>query len=87
MALELLALPSTIEKEVQQEIAVLEEGRKMPYVTSSERMSKAEGLEQGRKEGKRQAIRQVLGARFGGVPASLDELLLRAAVAGSVEEL
>ncbi|HEY8284646.1 MAG TPA: hypothetical protein VIJ28_09705 [Chloroflexota bacterium] len=79
----------------------------MPYVTSWERMSRAEGLEQGleqgreegREEGKRQAIRQVLAVRFDSVPShlderitnagkdELDELLLRAAMAGSVEEL
>ncbi|HXT38345.1 MAG TPA: cytosolic protein, partial [Chloroflexota bacterium] len=52
----LLALPSTIEKEVRQEIVILEEGRKMAYVTSWERMSKAEGLEQGLAQGLAQGL-------------------------------
>ena len=47
----------------------------MPSVTSVERMSRAEGLEQGRVEGKRLAIREIVRARFGGVPDGLDARL------------
>lgn len=75
----------------------------MSYVTSVERMSRAEGLEQGHQQGleqgKRQAVRQVARAWLGAVPealeqqvaatdaAELDALLDRVARAASVDEL
>ena len=55
----------------------------MPYVTSVERIGvergleqgKQQGLELGRVEGKRLAIREIVRARFGGVPDELDARL------------
>ncbi len=91
----LLDLPEAQEKLFWNEIAALEEEKKMVYVTSIERM----GLARGRKEERREALREVLEARFGTLPdvlmerlAALDDmdelkaLTVRAATASSLEE-
>ncbi|MGH2346358.1 MAG: Rpn family recombination-promoting nuclease/putative transposase [Chloroflexota bacterium] len=79
----LLALPKEQEIAVRQEIRSWEEEQQMPYVTSFERLSRAEGveeglergmeegLERGRLEGKREAVRGLVEARFGTVPENL----------------
>jgi len=71
----LLALPPEHEARVLREVEAIEEERKMPYVTSAERIGLARGLGQGRVEGKRLAIREIVRARFGGVPDELDARL------------
>jgi len=79
----LLALPPEHEARVLREVEAIEEERKMPYVTSAERIGlarglgqgKQQGLEQGRVEGKRLAILEIVRARFGGVPDELDARL------------
>ena len=83
----LLALPPEHAARVLREVEAIEEERKMPYVTSAERIGvergKQEGLEQGRVEGKQQgrvegkrlAVREIVRARFGGVPDELDARL------------
>ncbi len=67
----------------------------MPYLTTIERR----GLERDRKQGKRHALRRIVGARFGSLSpaleermaradsAALDLLLDRAAVAHSMADL
>ena len=99
----LLALPKEQEIAVRQEIRNWEEEQEMPYVTSFERLSRAEGLEEGlergRMEEKRAVVRRLVDARFGTTPealsarievadgATLDDLLLRAATAQSVADI
>ena len=83
----LLKLPEDLEVEFQAELTEYEGQKRMPYITSIERMSlkrgRQEGLEQGlargrqegRQEGKllaaRDAVRLVLESRFGRLPAPL----------------
>lgn len=67
----------------------------MPYVTSVERI----GLARGRAEGTRETVRRFIQARFGVVPpaveqriaaadwATLDQLIERAAVVPTVDDL
>ncbi len=57
----LLALPEELEREFRSELAALEEEKKMPYITSIERM----GREEGRKQGREESVRQALEVRFG----------------------
>ena len=95
----LLELPPQAEAQLRQEIRKLEEERRMPYITSIERMGHAEGLQEGRAEGTREALRRLVRARFGAVPAPLeariaaadqemlDHLVDRAATVQSVEDL
>jgi hypothetical protein len=45
-----LELPKELQQQLQNDIRSFEEEHKMPYVTSTERMAREEGLEQGRKE-------------------------------------
>ena len=71
----------------------------MPHITSIERQARAEGLEQGRLEGKRHAIRRVAWVRFGVVlgvleqqvevadDATLDTLLDRVVRATSADDV
>ncbi len=103
----LLELPDTEETAFWREIHVYEEERTMPYITSVERMGLKRGLEQGlergraegRAEGTRAAVRRVLRARFGAIPAAveqriaavdratLDQLIERAAIVPAVDDL
>lgn len=95
----LLALPHEAELAFRQQVRELEEEQQMPYITSIERIGRAEGHEEGREEGKRGATRAVIAARFGAVPealsariaaaseSELDDLLVRAAVAPALDDL
>jgi flagellar biosynthesis/type III secretory pathway protein FliH len=76
----LLALPEARERALRQVIMTIQEEQHMPYMTSFERISRAEGREEGRKEGreegreegKRDALRRLIGVRFGEMPKALE---------------
>lgn len=82
----LLALPEERERALRQVILTIQEEQHMPYMTSFERISRAEGREEGREagreegreEGKREAVRRLIEARFGAVPESLETRIGRA---------
>ncbi len=50
----LMDLPPELQQEFREEIAQFEEERRMPYVTSIERLAKAEGIVEGRLEGRQE---------------------------------
>jgi len=99
----LLELPAKQETLFWREIQEYEEERTMPYVTSVERIGLARGLargrEEGREEGARETLRRFVEARFGAVSpaleqriaaadrATLDQLVARAAVVPTVDDL
>ena len=80
----LLVLPAALEQEFWHELHQLEEERRMPYVTSVERLGMQKGFEQGLQQGLQQGVQQglqqgklqaaremlleVVAMRFGGVP-------------------
>jgi hypothetical protein len=75
----LMALPEPQEQAFRIELQRIQEEKKMPYITSIERLAKkeglAEGLEQGRAEARHRDIIDVLEVRFGSCPeAVLDHL-------------
>jgi hypothetical protein len=59
----LLALPAELEDRFRQDVYQFEEERKMPYITSIERLAKQEGVQQGLIEGIDIALRAKFGAR------------------------
>lgn len=75
----LLVLPREQEEAVRRVVAQIEGERKMPYVTSVERIGREKGLEQGRQEGRQEGqllgqrvmLRRLIQARFGIVPEAL----------------
>lgn len=91
----LLELPAAQEAAFQREIRAYEEERRMPYITSVERI----GREEGRQEGKREALRRIVRARFQTVPealerriaeadgAALDQMLDRVSIVQTFEDL
>jgi hypothetical protein len=50
-----------------------EEGRKMPYITSTERIAREEGLIQGQLKEAQKAVLKVLEVRFGNIPYGTKE--------------
>jgi hypothetical protein len=70
-----LVLPEELETEFAQSVIEYEETAKMPYVTSVERVGIKKGIQQGIQQGEvntfRQALIEVLIARFGELPSSL----------------
>lgn len=72
-------LPEELERSFNTEIANYEEDQKMPYITPLERFAQEEGREQGLEEGalrrSREAVFEILTARFSSVPGSLTEAL------------
>jgi hypothetical protein len=62
-------LPRELQETFRQDLYEFEEERKMPYVTSVERLAKEEGRQEGRQEGARETllatIREGLKERFG----------------------
>ncbi len=66
-----IALPKTEEDRLWQEIQTLEKERKMPYITSVERIGIRKGLQQGQQG----AIIRILEVRFENIPQKLRELI------------
>jgi hypothetical protein len=99
----LLALPQAQEEALWQEIVRIEEERRMPYITSVERIGlregRLQGLQEGELRGQRAMLRRLLQARFGTVPEvlgrqiddadqeRLDQLADRIGTASSLDEL
>jgi predicted transposase YdaD len=52
----LLELPEELERQLMDEIHRFEEERRMPYVSSVERLAREEGLEKGRQEGREEGL-------------------------------
>src|SRR5262249_5840574 len=77
-------LPEELEQQFRQDFEQFEEERRMPYVTSIERLARAEGLQQGREEGLVEAIAMALQTKFG---AAGKRLLPRGRALGDVEKL
>ncbi len=75
----MLALPAEQEALLLHEVERIEEERRMPYITSAERIGQErgeqiglrEGRREGRLEGQRTVLRRLVQARFGTVPEAL----------------
>jgi predicted transposase YdaD len=63
-----LKLPKALEAEFWQELQVYEESRKMPYITSVEKIGFERGQKEGREEGKLSLLAQQLTWKFGPLP-------------------
>ena len=63
-----LALPPELNESFREEIQRFEEDRKMPYVTSIERLAREEGRQEGI-EGLRKGILELLKSKFAGAGA------------------
>ena len=82
----LLALPPDLEEATRRAIERIEEERQVAYITSIERIGRAEGLAEGReeglaegrREGKREMLRRQIALRFGTLPAALEEHIVAA---------
>jgi len=70
-----IALPKTEEDRLWQEIQTLEEERKMPYITSVERIGIRKGLEQGKITQGQEYIIRILELRFEDIPQELRTLI------------
>ncbi len=60
-----MSLPDDLEREFWQEIQQLEESRRMPYITSVQRIGRQEGIEEGIAEGLLEGIELGLELKFG----------------------
>jgi hypothetical protein len=61
----IMTLPQQLEREFRQSVYDFEQEKRMPYVTSIERLAKEEGREEGFKDGLRESIAMLLESRFG----------------------
>jgi hypothetical protein len=77
-------LPEGLEQQFRQDLDRFEEERQMPYVTSVERLARAEGREEGREEGLVEAVAVTLEAKFG---AAGRRLLPRVRALGDLDKL
>ncbi len=77
-----MALPEELEQNIRAEVHKIEEERRMRYVTSIERLARAEGLEEGREEGREEGklavLKRLLTRRFGDLPGRILALLEKA---------
>jgi hypothetical protein len=64
---QLMALPEGLDKKFSIELARFEDEKKMPYVTSIERVGIKKGLEQGKLDMARESVLEALKVRFGQV--------------------
>jgi hypothetical protein len=76
------ALPKPKALQFRKELEHFEEGRKMPYMTSTERIAREEGIHaggipqgisRGQLEGLREAVMDILEVRFGQLTAAIQE--------------
>ncbi len=79
----IMILPEGLDEQLQQEVYDYEERKRMPYVTSFERINIKRGLEQGFLQGKRESVVRVLQRRFG----ALSERMMAQISRLSVEQL
>jgi hypothetical protein len=74
-----MVLPEELANNFKTELRSYEEVNRMRYVTSIERLAKAEGIEQGIEEGilqnARDSVIEVIETRFGEVPNSIVEVV------------
>ena len=78
-----MSLPERMEEEYHEEVLREEEVRKMPYITTAERIGMRKGLEQGRKQGleqgmledAREMVLEALEERFGVVPDDVKDVV------------
>jgi hypothetical protein len=72
-----LKLPKLKALQFKKELELFEEGRKMPYITSTERIAREEGMLQGVQQGQlkeaQKAVLKVLEVRFGNIPYGTKE--------------
>lgn len=68
-----LKLPKLKALQFKQELELFEEGQRMPYITSTEMIAREEGLMQGQLETAKEAVLDVLEARFGSVASVMKE--------------
>ena len=77
-----LALPAGLEARFQAELAQFEAERKMPYVTSVERLGIEKGIRQGLQQGLQQGeaalLKRLLTRRFGPLPEWVEPRLTQA---------
>jgi hypothetical protein len=66
-----LFLPPSLDSAFISEVEALEEEKKMPFITSAERVGRERGRQQGRQEGLQKAIEVLLKTRFGRAGARL----------------
>jgi len=64
----LMILPDDLEKRFWEELVNIEEEKKMPYVTSVERIGIEKGIQQGVRQGAKMLIKRLLIRRFGEIP-------------------
>jgi hypothetical protein len=69
----LLVLPEGLEIAFREELTTFEREKTTPHITSFERLSREEGLQQGMQRGRQEAILDLLGLRFGDVPVPVVE--------------
>jgi hypothetical protein len=78
----MMRIPKPLQAKLMNDIADLERNCRMPYVSSFERLGRAEGLKEGRREGRCDGIREVveyqLSLRFGTLSPSIRERIAKA---------
>jgi predicted transposase YdaD len=90
-----MALPADLEQAFDEQLLQYEKEKRMPYVTSIERLGQAKGLAEGQAkglaEGRRQSLREgivdVLEARFGEVAYALRERIFTLADEAELKRL
>ena len=65
----LMVLPETLEKKLTDELTAIEEEKKMPYITSAERI----GKEKGKVEASRSILIELIRERFGKTPRDISK--------------
>jgi hypothetical protein len=70
----LMHLPTNLEQKIGEDIQLIEEEHKMPYVTSIERM----GIEKGQQQGQTRMLQRQLARRFGAVPGWAEQRIFSA---------
>lgn len=67
----MMVLPKGLDRSFWTELKTYEETRKVPYITSVERIGFERGLEEGRHEGKKSLLHRLLVGKFGKLPEHL----------------
>ena len=67
----LMVLPESLSKKFNDQHKEYEEGKKMPFITTAERIGREEGMEKGMLEDAREMVLEALDIRFSNIPEDI----------------
>ena len=83
----IMELPEELENEILDAVRTIEEAKKMPHMTSAERLGMKKGREEGMQQGMQRLVLRQMTARFGAIPEDFRQRIQAMKNAEKLEEI